>query len=291
MDDFRMYWSDIIPRKCRWSHECKWSWYTEVSEEKWSSQVSYFSLFECESWESMQPVFSREKWRKRRAKLGHRMSEFSSKGISITSRSCMTIGISSCRDDENVRFIRSLRSGDEVFLSFFFYEWYSLSIMHTYPITIFCEYFFESTDDIVSIIRNREYSIIFFTLQWYSVSFEPFSTLFRRKLPHCSLDESPSTSIFGRKDFLIRDSCGHIASSSSRYDDFFSGCCIFIEEMDMELLDSLLRKGVRGILLCILQYRHCRHESSSSRSDDRYRFHDDEYRENSRKRKSWQRSI
>lgn len=275
-----MCWSDIIPCKCWWSHKGKRSWDTKVSQEKWSGKVSYFSFFESKSWESMKPVFSREKWRKWRTKLRHTMPKCASKCIAISCRSCVTIGIPPSCNNKDIRLVGSLGSGDVIFFSFFFGERNSFSIVGRNRITIFREYLFESTHDIVPVIRNREYSIVFFTLEWYSMSLEPFSTLFRRKLSHRPLDEFPSTSVFGCKDFLIRNSCGYIASSSSWYDDFFSWARVFLEEMD-EII----------FIFYIFEYGRRRHKSCSTGSDDRYRFHNGEYRENSRKRKSWQRII
>ena len=133
--------------------------------------------------------------------------------------------------------------------------------------------------------------MVFFTLEWHSMSLEPFSTLFRRKFPHRSLDEFPATSILRREDFLIGDTSRHIAPSSSWYDDLFSWTRIFLEEMDMvvSLVLSFWRRKnlliVSGQILrslrmtehTSLQYRRCGHESCSPCTDDHDILHEDEY--------------
>ncbi len=129
------------------------------------------------------------------------------------------------------------------------------------PITIPREDILEYSDNIPTIIRNREYSQIVLNLEWYTVRFEPFSTLSGREFPHRFPYEFPSSSIFHGKDFLILDTRRHIAPTTTRNDDLFTRWDIFLEKMNMEV-DSLW-------------FENCRrcHESCSSCSDDCNPYH------------------
>ena len=86
----------------------------------------------------------------------------------------MTIGISSRRDDEEVRLIGSsfcheekspIRGGG--------YLIHSLLEMNSYFIAILRKYMFECSYNIVSIIRNRKDTLVGFSFQGYTMTPEP----------------------------------------------------------------------------------------------------------------------
>jgi hypothetical protein len=89
-------------------------------------------------------------------------------------------------------------------------------------ITIFRKYILEHSYYISPIIGYWKYSQIFLNLEGYSMSLEPVITLLRGEFPDRFSDEFPASSILACKDLLVIDTRRHIASPSSRDDDFLS---------------------------------------------------------------------
>ena len=139
---FLIIFIDRFPSQFRWENECKWSGDSKMCQKKWSGKFYFLVILslrkicfifeqilrasgwqrkkdsssrKSDSRELMHPRFSREKARKRRSECCDSMSKTFCEGISITSRSCMSISISPCRNHENIRFILSFWSGDEEF--------------------------------------------------------------------------------------------------------------------------------------------------------------------------------
>lgn len=110
------------------------------------------------------------------------------------------------------------------------------SIVESYLIAIFCKYLLKDFYNLRTIIRDREYSMIFLTFEGNSMGFEPLSTLSWRKFPEWPFYKITPPSIFREKDFLIIDPCCEITSSSTRNDNFISWSCIFFENLDMKIL-------------------------------------------------------
>ncbi len=136
------------------------------------------------------------------------------------------------------------------------------SIVESYSIAIFCKYFLKDFYNIISVIRNRENSIICFTFKWNSMRFEPFSTLSWRKFPKCLFYKITPPSIFGEEDFFIIDSSCKITSSSTRNNNLISWSFIFFENLDMT------RFRFR-----IFEYSCNSHQSCRASSDDCDIFH------------------
>ena len=149
MYHFLLSFSDILPRKVWWSHKRERTGYPEMCEEKGSVELYFFvipqwnggipliywwdlgvffsnliikgiptgwqnkwysSIFKGKSRKFMEPGFPCEKARKWWSERCYRMTECSSKGISISARSRMTICIPACSDDEDISFVVSMRS-------------------------------------------------------------------------------------------------------------------------------------------------------------------------------------
>ena len=245
----------------------------------------------------MSPFFTGEKARKRRSQLRDSMSEWSSKCISIACGTCMTISISSCGYNYNIRIVGSFGRGNDEF-SFLLYlslrgkRWIRVkrgerspwgakqsilcflrhldchvnrhrirliprndgnrgrfwnkfrmtdsinpfSIVESYSIAILCKYFFKDFYDIISVIWNRENSIILLTFEWNSMRLKPISTFSRRKFSECFFYKISTTCVLRKKYFLIFYSCSEIASSTSRYHNLVSWSFIFFKNMDMKIL-------------------------------------------------------
>jgi hypothetical protein len=129
-------------------------------------------------------------------------------------------------------------------------------------VTIFRKYFLEYLDNLSTIIRNRKYTIIYLTLEWYIMELEPFATFFRRKLSERFFYKISSSRIFREEYFFVFDTGGNVTATTSRNYYFFSWTRILLEYLDMIVLR-----------FCILEYCCCSHESSSSSSYDGDLFH------------------
>ena len=106
-------------------------------------------------------------------------------------------------------------------------------------LTMFRKNILKDSDNVSSIVREREDSKVILDLERDSMRFEPFEAFSRRESPHRLPDEFPSSSILGSKDFLVLNTRGNIASSSSGNDDFFPWTHVLLKEMDMEIRSPL----------------------------------------------------
>ena len=210
----------------------------------------------------MRPLFAREKTRKGRSELSNCMSEWACECVPITSWSRMTIRISSCSNYYNIWIIDSFFCDNLKLILYRDDSINSFPIMESDLVTIFRKYFLEYLDNLSTIIRNRKNTIICFALEWYVMWLEPFSTFFRRELSECFFYKISSSCIFREEYFFVFDTGGNVTTTTSRNYYFFSWTRIFLEYLDMIVLG-----------FCILEYRRCGHESSSSSSYDGNLFH------------------
>lgn len=229
------------------------------------------SRFEYQSRKLMKPTDICQEARKRRSELCDRMSEWPSKSISIASWSCLTIGISSCRDNKDIWFVDSFCCRDWIVPIFsIINSWYAFSIMNIYLIAILLKYILKHSYNIPSIIRDGENAIVFLAFQWYSMRLEPFLALLRRKFPKCIFYKFPTSRIFCLEYFFIYNSCCYIAPTTSWENDFLSRRSIFFEKMYTKLSSSFLRRQESW---SFFKYYCSTHEPSSSGSYDRNCFH------------------
>lgn len=150
--------------------------------------------------------------------------------------------------------------------------------MYTYLVAIFCEYPLKYIDDIISIIRYREYPHIWLGLERYTMRFEPFIAFFWSKFPKRLFYKIPTSSIFRCEYFFIGNTCSNITSSTSGENYLISRRFVFFKKVDMELfffISPLWRRVTGGEV--ILQYCCSSHESCSTSSDDSNCFHNANY--------------
>lgn len=102
----------------------------------------------------------------------------------------------------------------------------------------FLEYLFKNCNNIMSIMRRREDSIIIFGNKHSSMSFEPLTTLLWRKFSEGIFYKLCSSSVFRKKFFFIRNTRSNITTTTTRYNHLLSWMGIFFKYQKSELLSS-----------------------------------------------------